>query len=106
MDDQYHEEMFHPKVTYLQLKRYIYNYPYKEMIMKYKSITNLSKKQEFLFNKKIQVTKNYNCKTSVNLKEFNKIGYNIEKKVKKFLIKKKYTKRRRKSSAKFTRKSL
>ena len=100
LDDQYHEDMFHKKVTYLQLKPYIYNYPYKHMIMKYKSIADLSKKQQFLFNKKIQVTKNNNCRTSVNLKEFNKIGYVIEKQVKNFLSKHKQTRKQTRKQTK------
>ena len=33
LDDQYHDEMFHQKVKYLQLKPYIYNYPQKQMII-------------------------------------------------------------------------
>jgi len=109
LDDQYHPDMFHKKVQYLQLKPYVYNYPYKQMIMKYKSIVNLSKKQEFLFNKKIQVTKKRCLEKNVNLKVFNKIGYKIEQQVKNFLSKPKKTrkhtrKRNQKNKKKKTRK--
>jgi len=97
LDDQYHPGMFHPKVKYMQLKPYVYNYPYKQMIMKYKSIVNLSKKQEFLFNKKIQVTKKMCWKKNVDLKVFRKIGHSIERDVKIFLLKKSKTKKRKKT---------
>jgi hypothetical protein len=93
LDDQYHPDMFHQKVRYLQLKPYVYNYPYKQMIMKYKSIVNLSKKQEFLFKKKIDVTKKMCWKKNVDLKVFKKIGYKIEKQVKYFLSKPKKTRK-------------
>lgn len=101
LDDQYHPDMFHQKVRYLQLKPYVYNYPYKQMIMKYKSIANLSKKQEFLFKKKIQIAKNNNCDKRVDLKVFKKIGYKIEQQVKNFLSKPKKT---RKHKQKYTKK--
>lgn len=107
LDDQYHPDMFHQKVRYLQLKPYVYNYPYKQMIMKYKSIANLSKKQEFLFKKKIQIAKNNNCDKRVDLKVFKKIGYKIEQQVKNFLSKPKKTRkhtRKRKGTKKHTRK--
>ena len=113
LDDQYHQDMFHPKVTYLQLKPYFYNYPHKQMFMTYKSIVNLSKKQEFLFNKKIQVIGKRVCVKSVNLKVFKKIGYKIEKDVKDFLhIKKKTTiirkthKRKKKTKRRKTKKTV
>ena len=114
LDDQYHPDMFHPKVTYLQLKPYFYNYPHKQMIMKYKSIVNLSKKQAFLFNKKIQVIGKNTCVKSVNLKVFKKIGYKIEKDVKDFLHIKKKTriiarktqKRKKKTKRRKTKKTV
>lgn len=111
LDDQYHPDMFHPKVTYLQLKPYFYNYPNKHMLMTYKSIVNLSKKQEFLFNKKIQVIGKRICVKSVNLKVFKKIGYKIEKDVKDFLHIKKKTriitqKRKKKTKRRKTKKTI
>ena len=105
LDDQYHPDMFHQKVRYLQLKPYIYNYPFKKMIMKYKTIVNLSKKQEFMFKKKIQLVKNNNCDKRVDLKVFKKIGLKIEKQVKDFLSNHNKTrKNRRKHTRKHTKK--
>merc|ERR1712195_31417 len=108
LDDQYHPNMFHPKVTYLHLKPYFYNY--KHMLDKYKSIANLSKRQAFLFEKNSKWKISFSRK-SVDLKVFKKIGYKIEKDVKDFLhIKKKTTtitkktRKRKKTTKKKTRK--
>jgi len=83
LDDQYHPDMLHSKITYLHLKRYIYNYNLKDMLLKYKDSVNLSKKQNIMFNKKIQVIDEYSHGKRVDIKVFKNKGKKIEHEVKK-----------------------
>jgi hypothetical protein len=60
LDDQYHEEMKHPNVYYINLKPYVYHIPYDEMIKRYLNSDmgrNITNQEIFTENMKNELKK-------------------------------------------------
>lgn len=79
LDDQYHPYMIHPKIKYLHLERYVYNYS--NMMARYLTISKLSKKQTITYNSRSMDP----IQRRVNLREFEKKGILIENEIKLFV---------------------
>ena len=84
LDDQYHEEMKHPNVYYINLKPYVYTLPYQEMIKRFLN-SNMSNHIENK-NKFITSMNNELNRYNFTVKDKDPLEYKVDHAISKKII--------------------